>query len=374
MGFSTCLPLSLFIIISVLCFIRNHGVQGCYTSIFSFGDSLADTGNRIYFDKTCPFNHLPYGENFFGWPTGRCSNGRLIIDFIAQDLGLPYIPPYLGHTSQDFGQGVNFAVAGATALNVSYFEKMGVRMDTNYSLEVQLEWFRKTLPSLCVSPSDCRKMLKGALFLVGEIGGNDLNYPFFQYQQKGLDEIKPMIPKIIDVISSTITALIEEGAVTLVVPGNFPIGCSPVYLAGLDSKNKSDYDQYGCLNWLNELAQFYNKLLHNELNRLKQMHSHAAIIYADYYNSAMEMYRYPQKFGFESALKACCGGGGNYNANAFAFCGSVGSTTCNDPSAYVSWDSVHLTEAAYKQIATGILQGSFTVPRGGILCERRNTI
>lgn len=56
-----------------------------YTSVFSFGDSLADTGNLLL-SGALPFpsiGHLPYGITFFRHPTGRCSDGRLIVDFIG---------------------------------------------------------------------------------------------------------------------------------------------------------------------------------------------------------------------------------------------------------------------------------------------------
>lgn len=57
-----------------------------YKSIISFGDSIADTGNYLHLSDV---NHppqaafLPYGETFFSVPTGRNSDGRLIIDFIG---------------------------------------------------------------------------------------------------------------------------------------------------------------------------------------------------------------------------------------------------------------------------------------------------
>lgn len=61
--------------------------DGCYTSIFSFGDSLADTGNLKQLasisDQVFSLLLPPYGENFFDQSTGRCSNGRLIIDFLG---------------------------------------------------------------------------------------------------------------------------------------------------------------------------------------------------------------------------------------------------------------------------------------------------
>jgi len=60
-----------------------------YSSIFSFGDSIADTGN-LYLSSQPPSDHCffpPYGETYFHRPSGRCSDGRLIIDFIGR-----YIP------------------------------------------------------------------------------------------------------------------------------------------------------------------------------------------------------------------------------------------------------------------------------------------
>lgn len=57
-----------------------------FKSIISFGDSIADTGNLIGLSTP---NELPesafppYGETFFHHPTGRYSDGRLIIDFIG---------------------------------------------------------------------------------------------------------------------------------------------------------------------------------------------------------------------------------------------------------------------------------------------------
>ncbi|KAI0491702.1 hypothetical protein KFK09_025962 [Dendrobium nobile] len=69
----------------------NHG--SCYTSIFSFGDSITDTGNLLLSNgDNCLSGRLPYGETFFGRPTGRFSDGRLIIDFIAEAMGIPFLP------------------------------------------------------------------------------------------------------------------------------------------------------------------------------------------------------------------------------------------------------------------------------------------
>ncbi|KAI5331725.1 hypothetical protein L3X38_021851 [Prunus dulcis] len=91
---------------------------------------------------------------------GGCLDGRLVIDFIAESLGLPLVPPYLesliisNQTVQNFEAGVNFAVIGAMALDASFLATMGVHSaSTNNSLRIQLEWFKQMLPSLCKTSS-----------------------------------------------------------------------------------------------------------------------------------------------------------------------------------------------------------------------------
>jgi hypothetical protein len=60
----------------------------CYQSIFSFGDSFADTGNNPvvfqWYSIFDPVTRPPYGTTFFGRPTGRNGDGRLIIDFVGR--------------------------------------------------------------------------------------------------------------------------------------------------------------------------------------------------------------------------------------------------------------------------------------------------
>lgn len=47
-------------------------------------------------------------------------------------------------------------------------------------------------------------------------------------------------------------------------------------------------------------------------------------------------------------------------------------TACDDPSKYVNWDGLHLTEAAHKLIAIDLLQGSYTSPQIKGLCISKN--
>lgn len=92
--------------------------------------------------------------------------------------------------------------------------------------------------------------------------------------------------------------LIKLGAKSLMVPGNLPIGCSAIYLTYFITSNQTYYDpRTGCLNWLNRFTRHHNKQLQTELERIRQHNPNINIIYADYYNAAMQFYRSPQKYG-----------------------------------------------------------------------------
>ncbi|KAG1346438.1 GDSL esterase/lipase [Cocos nucifera] len=335
--------LQLPLLATIFLLLKSKPATSCYNSIISFGDSIADTGNYLVAlgEKAGPVARPPYGNTYFRRPTGRFSDGRVIIDFIAEAMGMPPVPPYLSRTSnQDLQNGVNFAVAGVTALDGEFFKSRGMA----------LTWPQYSL--------DCESFLSKSLVLMGEIGGNDYNQPFAQL--KTIDEIRTYVPSVINITGWAINSLIELGAKTLVVPGIFPLGCVSAYLTIHQSQRKEDYDpRTGCIKWLNEFSEYHNNLLKTELDRLRGLHPYTTIIYADYYEAAMDIYRHPLKYGFVATLAACCGGGGRYNFNLAVMCGAPGDTVCSDPSKHVCWDGMHLTDAAYKIIARGVLEGSY---------------
>ncbi|KAH0450567.1 hypothetical protein IEQ34_021259 [Dendrobium chrysotoxum] len=363
---------SLTLVAFLLLFPVRRTVGICYTSIFSFGDSITDTGNLLLSTgDNCLSGRLPYGETFFGRPTGRFSDGRLIIDFIAEAMGIPFVPPSLrGGDCGGFRRGVNFAVAGATALNNGFFRERGIDVTwTNVSLGVQMGLFKKLI-SFCDTES--KDTLSRSLFLVGEIGGNDYHRGFLSWP---FQEVKSLVPHVINTISTAINDLIGMGAKTLLVPGNFPIGCMAAFLTYFENSKVEDYNtSTGCINWLNEFSEYHNNVLKQELNRLRYIHPHATIIYADYFNSVMNILSPANSTRLERVpLAACCGsGGGRYNYGNSVNCGNENSTVCDDPSAYLSWDGIHFTEATYKAIAKGLLEGPFADPSINKACSSSN--
>ncbi|KAF5944813.1 hypothetical protein HYC85_018890 [Camellia sinensis] len=76
---------------------------------------------------------------------------------ITEYLGLPLVPSYFSGQNgscMNFQEGVNFAVVGAAALDINFFEQRGIHNPfTNCSMGNQVDWFKKMLPSLCHTPS-----------------------------------------------------------------------------------------------------------------------------------------------------------------------------------------------------------------------------
>ncbi|WJX87966.1 acetylajmaline esterase [Trifolium repens] len=211
---------------------------------------------------------------------------------------------------------------------------------------------------------ECEDYFKKSLFFVGEIGGNDILSHVLT--NKPVTEIRKIVPLMVEEIANTASALIEEGVTELAIPGNFPIGCNAAFLSIVDSKNKEDYDLLGCLIAYNTLAEYFNEQLKNAIDTLRTNNPQAKIIYFDYYNDAKRLYQASQQYGFTSdkneILKACCGSSAPYNVDVKKPCGTADTAVCSDPSKQINWDGAHLTEAAYRMIAKGLVEGPFANP------------
>ncbi|KAM0900161.1 hypothetical protein ACQ4PT_020862 [Festuca glaucescens] len=405
------LLLAALLLVAVIGEADAGGGQARYDRVFSFGDSLTDTGNSAILPATAggPFTNAPYGQTYFKRPGGRASDdgrldsivellklpylasrsadihfrrrsltdtapsgqtrlkspsdrasdGRLVIDFIVESLGLPQPTPYLaGSTANDFQQGVNFAVGGATALDMAFLETKGIKSFVPISLSNQTTWFNGVLKLLASKPNEQRKMMASSLFYIGEIGFNDYSFALMNNDTVGLAE--SLVPDIIDVIRSALIDVIDAGARRIVVAGMIPMGCEPELLALLPSGASGYYDpESGCIARFNRLAQLHNTALNRMLSKLRRAYRRTSIYYGDLYTPVTAIVSSPEEYGFGSEpLAACCGGGGGqYNFDFAFFCGTPLSTTCADPSKSVSWDGIHYTEAANKFVADTMLNG-----------------
>lgn len=74
--------LSILLLISAAGFITLSSIEATVTAMYVFGDSLSGPGNNIYFTKTiAKANFWPYGLDLNRGPTGRFSNGKILVDF-----------------------------------------------------------------------------------------------------------------------------------------------------------------------------------------------------------------------------------------------------------------------------------------------------
>lgn len=74
----------------------------------------------------------------------------------------------------------------------------------------------------------------------------------------------------------------------VIVSGNLPIGCIPLYLSIFKTNiSWGNYDEYQCLVELNEFSMYHNKQLKQAIEESKKQHPSVTIVYGDYYNAFM---------------------------------------------------------------------------------------
>ncbi|CAN6179238.1 unnamed protein product [Urochloa humidicola] len=335
-----------------------------FPAVFNFGDSNSDTGG---FWAAFPAQQGPFGMTYFGRPAGRASDGRLVIDFIAQAMGLPLLSPYLQSIGSDFRRGANFATLASTVLlpNTSVF----VTGISPFSLAIQLNQMKEFRDRVISSNGKNGKLpppdIFGRALYTIDIGQND-----FTSNLGSLEAAKQSLPSVVNQISWTIQDLYNMGARNFMVFNMAPIGCYPAFLTQLPHTSK-DLDESGCMETYNSGVTYYNELLNTSLGEVRKKLQDASIVYVDKHTVTLELFRHPDAHGLKYGTKACCGyGGGVYNFNQNVYCGNskvvngqtVTAAACGDPQNYVSWDGIHATEAANKMIAYAVTSGSYSYP------------
>ncbi|GAA0160639.1 hypothetical protein LIER_17149 [Lithospermum erythrorhizon] len=360
-----------------------------FPQIFNFGDSNSDTGGiAAAFYPPGP----PSGQSFFKRPVGRASDGRLIIDFIgrglflrdiiiicvmdwiAENLGLPYLSAYLDSIGSKYHQGANFATGGATIMrpNMSWFASGA----SPFNLEIQVEHFTQfkertsyfytqgnneteTITRL-PNPENFPKAI-----YTFDIGQNDLGAVFKLSSQ----QLETKIVEIIDQFVTQIRAMHERGARTFWIHNTGPVGCLPVSVIKVRDSMPGDLDEHGCIKYQNNIAMNFNSKLKEKVVQLrKEFSSDATFTYVDMYIAKYELISDAKNQGFEDPFKICCG---YHDMNNDIWCGNkatinngskVYAGSCANPSVIISWDGVHYSEAANHWIANRIVNGSLSDP------------
>ncbi|KAI3923937.1 hypothetical protein MKW98_012726 [Papaver atlanticum] len=332
-----------------------------FPAVFNFGDSNSDTGaiSAAYGQMPPP----PIEQNISGKPSGRFCDGRLIIDYIATELGLPYLRAYLDPLGPGtFNNGANFATGGSSiekggysvfdlAVQVSQFRQFKSRIIGSYNYTDQQQG-GVNLPK----PEDFSKAL-----YTFDIGQNDIS---FGLQHTSERETRASLPRILNKFSEVVQQLYTDGARIFWVHNTGPVGCLP-YSSIYYPKKSGNLDKNGCVIPMNEIAQEFNKQLKSKLVKLKANLTHAAFTYVDAYSAKYNLINSAESQGFVDPLHFCCGSYYGVHVNCgdkVVVNGTVYGEPCLTPETHISWDGIHYSEAANHWIAKFIINGSMSDP------------
>ncbi|KAL3526054.1 hypothetical protein ACH5RR_014426 [Cinchona calisaya] len=349
--------------------VGNQKLNRCkFPALYNFGDSNSDTGGRsAALDVLLP----PNGETFFKAPSGRFSDGRLILDFMAEKLGFPYLSAYLDSIGTNFRHGANFATGGSSIRPGGYSPfHLGIQIG-------QFLQFKSRTTALYEKLRDNRKIppfksnlprpqdFSDALYTF-DIGQNDLAYGFEHTSEA---ETQASIPSMLDTFSEAIHQLYKAGARNFWVHNTGPIGCLPYNVIYYKLK-PHNLDSNGCVDPQNKVAQEFNMQLKQKVIQLRAQLPAAAFTYVDMYYAKYSLISNAKKLGFEDPLEFCCGSYVGYQIGCgekAIINGTVYGNPCPNPSKQISWDGIHYTEAANGFLAKSVLNGSLSDPGVSVL-------
>ncbi|PIA33680.1 hypothetical protein AQUCO_04000028v1 [Aquilegia coerulea] len=330
--------------------------QSCnFQAIYNFGDSYSDIGGiSAVYNPTPP----PNGQTYFGKPAGRVSDGRLVIDFMVDTLGLPYMHPYLDSLAPNFRHGANFATGGSSIRTPT--ETIFESRHSPFPLVSQLSQFdqfkaRSTdlYKQGAKNPSDKAHLpnpdeFSNALYTF-DIGINDLSHVIGKVPN---DQALAIIPDMIQQYSVAIQKMYQQGARSFWIHNVGPL----------------DLDQYGCVKSHNDIVSQFNQQLKNLIYQLRGQLKDVALVYVDIYSAKYKLISGSKNQGFDAdPFKICCG---IHDQNNHVWCGKtqningkdVYAGACGNPSMYISWDGEHFSEKANQWIANQIVSGGLSDP------------
>ncbi|XP_024545336.1 GDSL esterase/lipase At4g16230-like [Selaginella moellendorffii] len=322
---------------------KNYDVS----AVFVFGDSLVDSGNNNNLQSLAKANFLPYGKDFDTHkPTGRFANGRLVPDFIASFLGLPFPETYLS-AGDNIDHGLNFASSGAGLLPAS-----GNVFGEHIPLPKQVASFKEVHARLVkkLGPESASRMVSKAIYYI-TIGSNDLvnNYYLLPGAPLRTQSPQEFQDSLIVVFREQIKTLYGEGARRFVIASLTALGCSPINLLKYLIKKPGE-----CAAEPNDAAKLYNKAVESMLSELRESLPGIKLLHGNCYDMVYKAALNPLANGFDEGDKACCSGIGKNGAIVFCL---PDVPSCKDPSRYVYWDEFHPSSRIYEILARNFWSG-----------------
>ncbi|XP_058079254.1 GDSL esterase/lipase At1g71250 isoform X2 [Magnolia sinica] len=317
------------IFIFMHCSVGAHG-SNQVPAMFVFGDSLVDVGNNNFLNSLAKANYFPYGIDYYQGATGRFCNGRTIVDFLGDLLGVPSLPAYADPNT--FGRRI---LSGGD----------------RFSLNQQVLNFENTLNDLR-NQMDSRTLgtylAKSIVFMV--LGSNDYlnNYLLpSMYSSSYTYTPQQYADLLLNHYARQLVALYSLGLRKFMLTGVGPLGCIPNQLAtGVHAPGR-------CVDYVNQIVGPYNTGLRSLVQQLNQNHPGAIFAYGNTYGTFADMLNNPSAYGFSVWDHGCCGIGRNQGQIT---CLPL-AVPCGDRNRYIFWDAFHPTQAANRILAQRAFSG-----------------
>ncbi|XP_039139482.1 GDSL esterase/lipase At5g55050-like [Dioscorea cayenensis subsp. rotundata] len=338
---TSCILLMLASFCNMVCFFTTNA-QSSSPALFVFGASMLDFGNNIYINSTSNCSVPPYGIDYPGHfhrkAVSRCSNGRNIIDFLVEMLGVPSPKAYLSMSKtrnlpEEFLKGVNFASCSAGILRPTK-EGFCIPMDS------QIDYYSSVYGTLMEKKGfvQTQRFISNSIFFI-DIGNNDI----LVYNGTGISKY---VSLLISTLEGQLKRIYKLGARKFAFMGTEPVGCWPTLRAM--NKNTGDCDIE-----VNQLSVLFNEQAAVLLQKMQSEYADMIYSFFDAYKEFNKYINHPETYGFEEVKAACCGMG---FLGVEILCGACDSY-CSDRTKYLFWDSWHQTEVAAKLMASAAIDG-----------------
>ncbi|KAF5206368.1 GDSL esterase/lipase [Thalictrum thalictroides] len=271
-------------------------------ALYVFGDSISESGNNNFFPTDAKANYTPYGIDTSSGATGRFTNGKTIIDFIAQSLGLPLVPAYMSLSTSDkinITTGVNYA-SGASGI----LPESGTALGKILSLDEQIKNFKDTVLLKTLKSRAELKNLSDSIVWVN-IGSNDYINNYLKpanYMSSWIYTPQQFANLLVHRLIRGLRNIYSLGARKFVVFNIGRLGCLPAIVNSINPKPTTP-----CVEDVNNLVMLYNSMLSSAITELERTLSGSTFVRGDAYG----LNKTSAEAGISVAQTPCCAVGGN---------------------------------------------------------------
>ncbi|GMI89272.1 GDSL-motif lipase 7 [Hibiscus trionum] len=311
------------------------------SALYVFGDSFVDNGNnKVILGNADPIGggYFPFGIDFDGKATGRITNGRVAVDFIATAAGLPFPPPIMSMSEMDrktIRTGVNYGSASAGLLpeNGRFLGKHVI----NFFQQVDL-FENSTMEALRGSfdcPESFAEYLSKSVFYIN-LASNDLGITYEFDMHDKYPDVNEYVKLLIEELSKQLRRLHALGARKFLVTNVPPLGCQPF---NIHMRNHTG----PCVEQMNKHMSVYDDLLPGLLTQLQSTLPGSKFVLGDIYKVFRDVIASPESYGFTDVSTSCCF---DKNGTKFQVC-APNIAPCEDRKTHMFFDPFHPSEAMY---------------------------